>query len=179
MGNSVEKVLCGDQWLSLVEGKHGSQTVSYVRAGNEILLVPLTASGNVLFTVEPSPAMGRDVLILPGGQFEPGESAREAGNRELQEEVGCRAARLDFLAELHPWSKYLTTRSFVYLARDLTPATLQGDEGYAIGVEKAPLASFEQLIAAGRLYDARMIAALYLALRFLQREQHAAGQATP
>ncbi len=52
---------------------------------------------------------------------------------------------------------------FVYLARDLTPSRLEGDEGYDIRVERVPLAEFERLIAAGRLHDARVIAALYLA----------------
>ena len=41
----------------------------------------------------------------------------EAANRELQEEIGYKAGRLDYLGELRPFSKYLAVRSFVYLAR--------------------------------------------------------------
>src|SRR5436309_2937554 len=83
----------------------------------------------------------------------------ETANHELQEEAGYAAGRLDFLGELRPFSKYLTARSFVYLARALTPSHLQGDETYSIGVEQVPLGEFEALIAAGRLLDARVIAA--------------------
>ena len=58
-------------------------------------------------------------------------------------------------------------RSYVFLARDLSPSRLPGDESYAIGIERVPLAAFEPLLAAGRLLDARVIAALFLARRFL------------
>lgn len=74
------------------------------------------------------------------------------------------------MGELRPFSKYLTVHSFVYLARDLTPSHLAGDEDYAINVERVPLASFEALIAVSRLFDARVIAALYMACGFLEGE---------
>ena len=60
---------------------------------------------------------------------------------ELQEEIGYRAGRLDYLGELWPWAKYLAVRSF--LARELTPSKLMGDEGYEVGVEQLPLAELE------------------------------------
>lgn len=60
-------------------------------------------------------------------------------------------------------------RSFVYLGRDLTASRLVGDEDYIIEIERVPLAMFEDLITAGRLLEARVIAALYMAKSFLQR----------
>ncbi|GAB4574261.1 MAG: hypothetical protein Kow0077_19870 [Anaerolineae bacterium] len=171
----MDKILCGDQWLALVERQHGEKTVHVIKSGDEALLVPLTPEGEVIFTAEPSPALGQDVLILPGGEVDQGELSPETANRELQEEIGYRAERLDFIAALHPWSKYLTVTAYVYLARDLTPARLQGDEDYEIGVERIPLERFEHLIATGRLTDARIIAALYLTRRYLAWEQQQRG----
>ena len=142
----------------------------FVRCGDEALVVALTADGDVLLTIEPSAAFPGPTVILPGGSTSPDRSAAETANLELQEEVGLRAERLDFLGELRPFSKYLTVRTFVYLARDLLPSRLTGDETYVIDVERVPLASFESLIAAGRLMDARVIAALYLARAFLAAE---------
>ena len=132
-------------------------------SGDEVLIVPLTPDGDVLLTLEPAPAFNELVLVLPGGEVSPGEPHAEAANRELQEEIGYRAGRLDFLGELRPWSKYLAVRSHLFLARDLTPSWLAGDEDYEIGVQRVPLDRFETLIASGRLTDARVIAALYLA----------------
>ena len=141
-----------------------------VRCGDETLVVALTDDGDVLLTVEPSAAFPGPTVILPGGSTSPDRTNDETANLELQEEVGLRAGRMDYLGELRPFSKYLTVRTFVYLARDLVESRLAGDESYAIDVERVPLARFESLIAAGRLMDARVIAALYLARAFLVAE---------
>ncbi len=158
-----------NEWFALEVDAHGE---SYIRpTSDEVLVVALDGGDEVLLACEPSAAFGEPVLILPGGCAEPGEPHEATANRELQEELGFRAARLDPLGELWPWSKYLRVRSHVFLARELTPSRLDGDEGYEIGIERVPLSQFELEIAAARLRDARAIAALYLARAFLAREQ--------
>ncbi len=149
--------------------EHGNEFIE--ARDNEVLIVPLTEEGEVILTSEPSPAFNEPALILPGGSIEAKEAMEATAARELQEEIGYAPGRLTYLGELRPSTKYFTTRSFVYLGRDLTPSTLQGDEDYEITQERTPIATFEQLIATGRLTDARVIAALYMARGFLQSEQ--------
>lgn len=164
MTHEQGEVLYQGNYFSIVaDATHGE----YVRCDGEVLVVPLDDDGSVILTSEPSAAFGEPTLILPGGATKPGAPNAEMANAELQEEIGFQAGRLDFLGELRPFSKYLTVQTFVYLARDLAPAQTQGDEAYKIGVERVPFAEFEVLIAAGRLLDARVIAALYLARAFL------------
>jgi ADP-ribose diphosphatase len=155
-------------WFSIRTGAAGDEYVA--STGDEVLVVPLTDSGEVLLAVEPSPAFGVPVRILPGGQVEPGLTLAEVANKELQEEIGYRAGRLDALGELWPWAKYLAVRSYLFLARDLAPSKLAGDEGYVVGVERMPLAALEVWIAAGRLRDGRAIAGLFLARAYLRDE---------
>ena len=109
-------------------------------------------------------------MILPGGETEAGESIEETANRELQEEIGYRAGKLEFLGEVQPFSKYLRVRSFLYVAQELTASKLEGDEDYIIDVEKIRLDDFEALIAKGKILDARVIAGLYLARSFMERD---------
>lgn len=155
------------EYFAICLDAHGTEFVD--TGDNEVLIVPLTAAREVILTIEPSAAFGEMVVILPGGTVEQGEEQAEAASRELQEEVGYAPRRLDFLGELRAFSKYLTTRSFVYLARDLVPSKLEGDEDYAIQLEYVAMADFERLIENGRLLDARVIAALYMAREFLQK----------
>ena len=150
--------------------RRGASGETYIHSPDEVLVVALDAHGAVALIVEPSPAFDEEVLVLPGGTVDPGELGPATANRELQEEIGLRAARLDDLGELRAWSKYLSTRSHVYLARDLTASWLKGDEAYEIRVEWTPLDAFEELIVSGRLLDARVIAALLLARRALAAE---------
>ena len=141
----------------------------YIRCPDEVMTIPIDENGDVLLAVEPAPAFGQDVWVFSGGTIEPGEPHEATANRELQEELGLAAGRLDYLGQLWPWSKYLTVRSDLYLARDLTESRLPGDEGYEIGVARVPLATFERYITSGQLRDARIIAGLYLARSYLQQ----------
>jgi 8-oxo-dGTP pyrophosphatase MutT (NUDIX family) len=144
-----------------------SSGTEFVRCGNEVVILPVTADGAVVFIIEPSPAFGENALLLPCGSLRPGESAREAANRELQEEIGHKATRLEYLGEIRPWSKYLSVRSFLFLATDLEVSSLPGDEDYEIGQEVIAFHAVPSLIATGRLNDARVIVAWHLADRFL------------
>ena len=160
------RVRCEDAYFKLMID---DDSVGYAHCGDGVLVVPLTDDGQVLLALEWSPAFAGEVLGLAGGEVEEGESLEVTANRELQEELGWRAARLDFLGELHPF-KYLACRHFAFLARDLVPGKLQGDEIYPVHTCKVALESFEELCRSGELQDAPAIAALCLARDLLARE---------
>ena len=153
--------LAQTDWFSICIDPSGKEFVA--STGDEVLVVALTDEGDVVLAVEPSPAFGLAVRLLPGGQVEPEPLLADLANKELQEEVGFRAGRLDYLGELWPWAKYLAVRSHVFLARELAPSKLVGDEGYEVGIERLPLTDLETWIAGGRLRDSRAIAGLFLA----------------
>jgi 8-oxo-dGTP pyrophosphatase MutT (NUDIX family) len=155
----MAKLLFPNQWLSVYEADRGP----YVITGAAVMCVPVTPEGNVLFILEPNAYDGAFSLYLAAGKVEENEDLAECANRELQEEAGVRAGRMEYLATVRPWFKYLDAKLTIFLARDLVPSKLEGDEGYAIETEYVPLAAFEEQIAAGRLVDSSVIAALYLA----------------
>jgi 8-oxo-dGTP pyrophosphatase MutT (NUDIX family) len=155
-----------DPYFTLMAGEDG---VGFIHCGDGVLVVPLTDDGRVLLAVERAAAFDREVLGLVGGEAEEGEPLEETANRELQEELGWRAGRIDFLGELHPF-KYLTSRQFAFLARDLTPSKLEGDEVYPVGTRAVPLEHLVDLVESGELQDATAVAALFLAQRFLEEE---------
>jgi 8-oxo-dGTP pyrophosphatase MutT (NUDIX family) len=142
--------------------------VEFVHTGDAALIVPVTIGGEAILSREPAPAFENEqILVLPGGEIDPGGKALVTANRELQEEIGYKAQRLDFLGELLPFGKYLHSKQFIYLARDLQPSRLPGDEDYVIITERLSLADIETWVVTGRLKDAGTIAALFLARAFL------------
>jgi hypothetical protein len=56
---------------------------------------------------------------------------------------------------------------YVFLATHLTAAPLKGDEDEFISIEKIPLQQVTQMVAAGRVQDAKTLAALFLAQPYL------------
>lgn len=146
--------------------------IDYIHIKDEIIVLPLTRQKDVLLINEYSVAFGKQTLILPGGVTEQGETHEQTALRELQEEIGYTAMHLDFLGEVHPFSKDIALQSFIYIAHELVPSKLQGDEDYPISIEPVPLKEFKHLITCGRLLDARVIAALFLACSFLEVQPH-------
>lgn len=113
---------------------------------------------------------GEYELGLCKGGIEAGQKPEETAQRELREEVGYKAGRLDKLAELFLHPAYTTSKTHIFLARDLEESKLEGDEGEELEVIPYPFKDFAKLIDNREIHDARIIAALYLTKRFLDKE---------
>jgi 8-oxo-dGTP pyrophosphatase MutT (NUDIX family) len=144
--------------------KQDARGEDYIASFDEVLILPIDRDGSVLFAREVAPALdGIPVLILPGGTVEPNEDLHITANRELQEEIGMRANQLLYLGEFWPWPKYLGVRSHLYLATDLVPSRLDGDEAQPIETVRVSWQEAERMVRANELHDTRAIAALYRA----------------
>jgi len=117
-------------------------------------------------------AVERDILEIPAGKRDvAGEDAERTAHRELEEEVGMRAGRMELLAEFYNSPGMCDEHSFVFLATDLTPCALsaQGVEEQHMTIERHPLADVPAMIARRELVDAKSIIGLCLARDALQR----------
>ncbi len=136
-----------------------------------VTIVPINKDGTVFLVREYLTGAGEYQLGLCKGGIEPGHTPEETAQRELQEEVGYKAGRLDKLGEVFLHPAYTTAKTHIFLARDLQESKLVGDEGEELEVMPYPFKDFEKLIDFGEIHDARIIAALYLAKRFLDKEK--------
>jgi len=155
----MSKTLYSGQYFSIMQPDNGDD---YILSGNEAIVVPIDASGQVYLIKEPSSAFGEQCLLLPGGSVDDGETPSVAANRELQEEIGYAANTLSYLGEIWPFSKYLTVRTFVYAGRDLVPSSMIGDEDHEIEKHLYAGDDLQKLIQSGQINDARVIAALFM-----------------
>jgi ADP-ribose diphosphatase len=164
----VSREIFQHQWITICESQQG---IPFVRFDDGVMIVPLTAENEILLIAEPSGAYDRQVLLLPAGGVDAGESPSNAANRELQEEIAYKAGRLDYLGRIHPAVKYIEGHLDIYLGRNLLPSRLEGDEAWTITTQRIPINAFETLIADGRLSDASAVASLYMARQFLLTER--------
>ena len=133
------------------------------------MIVPVTKEGDVIFVTEYHAAVDSLMLSLPKGRIEPNEDPTEIANKELQEEIGYKAESIEKIATLTSIPGYISTRTHVFLARDLVESYLEGDEEWDMPISMHPLKNFEALIDNKKLTEARIIASLYEAKRFLSR----------
>lgn len=101
-------------------------------------------------------------LSLPKGLVEPGEDILLAANRELKEEAGFGAERLEWLAELSLSPGYMSQKIQVVLARDLYEERLPGDEPEPMRVDQVSLRQISDLLQHPQFTEGRALAALYL-----------------
>lgn len=142
------------------------------RGHTAVLVVPLIAPRRVLLVREYGAGVARYELALPKGRGEPGEDALAAANRELQEEIGYAAGRLQHLSSFTVSPGYLGHTTEIVLARDLYPATLPGDEPEPLEVVEWSLDDLPALFARADCTEARSIAALYMVRDLLESEEN-------
>ena len=151
-----------------VELPNGSRTTrEVVEHAGAVVVLPIDQSGKALLVRQYRYAIGKDLLEAPAGGIDPGEAPEEAAQRELQEEVGYRAGRLEGLGGFWTAPGFCTEYMYAYLARDLSPSSLAPDEDEDIVVERHSLDSIRAMIRDGRIVDAKTIAAYWMALDWL------------
>ncbi|KJF89770.1 ADP compounds hydrolase NudE [Photobacterium leiognathi] len=138
---------------------------------NAVLIVPVTAQGDLLLIREYSAGTERYELGFPKGLIDQGETPIEAANRELKEEIGFGANKLQPLKEVVLAPSYFSSRMTLFLAQDLYPEKLEGDEPEPLDIVRWPLAQAEELLTHVDFAEARSITALFLALKQLALEE--------
>lgn len=134
-----------------------------------VLIVPMLNPETVLLVREYAAGIHRYELGLPKGKLDAGEDMLSGANRELKEEIGYGAGKLQHLHRVSLAPSYLEHTIDIILAEELYPEKLEGDEPEELQVVPWPLRSIDSLLASGECSEARSIAALYMALAHLER----------
>ena len=135
-----------------------------------VIIVPMLDENTVLLAREYAAGLHHYEIGLPKGRLERGETVLEAAQREMKEEIGYGAHRLEQLTSLSLAPGYMTHVTHIVLARDLYPEKLPGDEPEELEVVPWPLADLRTLTAREDCTEGRTIAALYIARDHLQAE---------
>lgn len=148
---------------------NGRETrLEIIEHGGSVVLIPIDNDGNVLFVRQYRHAAGNDLLELPAGTRDGDEPFEECAAREIREETGMEAGKLQKVGEFYLAPGYSSEFMAVYLATDLKENALDADEDEFLDVEKIPLEKVLQIAERGDLPDAKSLAALLLAKRYLK-----------
>lgn len=155
-----------------LEFSNGEQRVFERMAGSgrgAVMIVPFVNNEEFLLVKEYAAGLHEYQLGFPKGLIDPGESPEEAANRELKEEVGFGAKKIEHLHTVTMAPTFFSAHMHIMVATDLYPEKLPGDEPEPLEVQQWHMRDRHELLAREDFTEARCIAALYMAKEWLEK----------
>ena len=149
---------------------NGRETrLEIIEHGGSVVLIPIDDDGNLLFVRQYRHAAGEDLLELPAGTRDGDEPFEECAAREIREETGMEAGKLQKIGEFYLAPGYSSEFMVVYLATELKENPLDADDDEFLQVEKIPLKKAIEMAERGEVPDAKSLASFLLARSYLEK----------
>jgi len=147
--------------------------ITYTESGNKgirqvavhpggAVVVPVTDDGKIVLVQQFRYPLQRILLELPAGKLEPEEDPMLCATRELTEETGYTAAKVEPLGFIFTSPGFCTEKLYMYVATGLTPGEFNREEG-EIGMEihEHTIEEIEKMIVDGIIVDAKTLGGIY------------------
>lgn len=148
--------------VKLPSGRETTREI--VEHNGAVVIVAVDAEDHVLLVRQYRSAVGEALIELPAGTKEPDEDPLQCAHRELREETGYGARRMDELGGFYAGPGYSTEYLHLFLATDLKPVGDIMDEDEIMNVFRVPLAEIPGMIDRGEVRDSKSVAGLLWAL---------------
>jgi len=169
MNRMVEEIYRGSVLTLVLEDHrlpHGRQArFEIVRHSGGAAVLPLLPGGRVLLIRQFRPAAGGMVLEIPAGRLEMEESPEICIGRELREETGFRAGKLEKLGKMLTTPGYSDEVVHLFAASELTPVESSPEPDEYIETVILSLAEALEMVSNGEIADGRTQLALLLHAR--------------
>jgi ADP-ribose pyrophosphatase len=157
------------------EGRVFNVTVDTVREGEltyqrevvhhhgSAVILPVFDDGTVALVRQYRHPAVRYLLEAPAGTLAEGERPDAGAARELEEELGLVAGRMEKLSEFFVSPGFCEEKMWVFLATELTEGKQNPEEDEILEVVRLPIDEALEMISSGEIQDAKTIIALILA----------------
>ena len=127
------------------------------------VIIPVFEDGTLALVRQYRHPAVRYLLEAPAGTLKRGEVPEEGAARELEEELGFVAGRLEKLSEFFVSPGFCEEKMWVYLARDLMKTRQQLEDDEILEVVQIPFSQALSMITTGEIEDAKTIIGVMLA----------------
>ncbi len=133
----------------------------YVFYPEAVGIVPFIGKDDIILVRQFRYPVGQVLYEIPAGKLDhPDEDLKVAAYRELLEETGYKAGKLERFCSYFPCPGYSTEKLHLYTGTDLCPGDVSPDEDEFITCEKVSFKNALKMIDEGKIKDSKTIIAL-------------------
>jgi ADP-ribose diphosphatase len=147
---------------TVVEGDVTYQREVVHHPGSAVI-APVFSDGTIALVRQYRHAAVRYLLEFPAGTLNRGEAPEEGAARELEEELGFVAGRMEKLSEFFVSPGFCEEKMWLYMATELVETKQRLEHDELIEVCRLPLSQALEMITDGEIQDAKTIIGLLLA----------------
>ncbi len=135
------------------------------------VVVPVKEDGKIILVNQFRYPFQKKILELPAGKLEFNEDPYICAVRELEEETGYKAEKVEKLGHIYTTPGFCTEILHIYLAKALVPGNHNREEGeHGMEVFEFTLDEIEEKIKNNEIVDSKTICGIYLAFQYIQRD---------
>lgn len=145
-----------------VELPNGRESIrEVVEHSGAVGIVPLTAEHKIVLVKQFRKPLEKEIIEIPAGKLDPGESPSACALRELQEEIGCTAGRLDFKFAFYTTPGFSNEIIHIFIARDLKESKMACDDDEFISTLQVSVDEAMHMIKNGTITDGKTISGIF------------------
>ena len=142
----------------LPNGETGTR--EWINHPGAVVIVPILPNGEIALIKQFRYAAGSEFIELPAGKLDAGEDPEECALRELEEEIGYRANKIKFLANIHPAIGFTNEIMGVFLAENLEKTEHNRDNDEFLELVPTTLTEALNLVWENKITDVKSIIGL-------------------
>src|SRR5687768_5554630 len=127
------------------------------------IVIPVFEDGTVALVRQYRHAAGKYLLEICAGTLNEGEDPKEGAIRELEEEIGVKAGKVEKLTEFYVSPGFLTEKMHVFLATELTDTQQNLEEDELLTIERHSFPELFEMIRRGEIEDAKSMVGITMA----------------
>jgi len=145
----------------------GRQTTrEIVEHSDCVAVIAVDDEDNILLVSQFRKPIEKELLEIPAGGIDPGETPEDCVRREMREETGFLPQKVERLGGFYSVPGYGTEYLHLYLATELVSSPLQAEDSQSITLVRVKIKQIRGLIASGAICDAKSIAGLFTFLEY-------------
>jgi ADP-ribose pyrophosphatase len=153
-----------------VELPGGKQSIrEVVEHQGAVAVVPITSNKEVVLVKQYRKAIEDVLLEIPAGKLEKDEDPKDCALRELEEETGKKAFKIQELFYFYTSPGFSNEKLFLFAAFDLKDTKQNLDTDEIVDVEILPLEEALNMVRSGEIKDAKTATGLFAVEEYLKK----------